>query len=118
MYLKLRWARFFTLAGWDWKLSSTPGFDFLLDWPGIDSDDNTRHSLHIRVCEKTHDALQLKHSDLFDIHYMYSNPHPALFGNGPENTHWQMPWGSGGGDYCLANFGGRMNELWEQAAHD
>ncbi len=104
MYLKLRWARFFTLAGWNWKLSSTPGFDFLVEWPGIDSDDNSPHSLHVRICEKTHEALITKHYDLWDVHYMYRNPHPALFGDGPENTHWQMAWGSGGGEYCLGRF--------------
>lgn len=118
MYLKLRWARFFTLAGWNWKLSSMPGFDFLVEWPGIDSDDDTHHSLLVRICDKTHEALVRKHDDLFDIHYMYRSPHPALFGNGPENTHWQMAWGSGGGYFCLANYCQPFDELWERAAHD
>ncbi|MFZ0139427.1 MAG: hypothetical protein WAK89_20345 [Candidatus Sulfotelmatobacter sp.] len=118
MYLKLRWARFFTLAGWNWSLAKQPGFDFLVEWPGVDSGDDSRHCLLIRVSEKTHEALIRKHDDLFDIHYMYSSPHPALFGDGPKNTHWQMPWGSGGGYYCIDSFGGGMQELWERAAHD
>jgi hypothetical protein len=117
MYLKLRWARFFTLAGWNWKLPSTPGFDFLVEWPGIDRDDDVRHSLLVRICEKTHDALAVKHRELWDVHYAFSSTAPALFGDGPENTFWQMTWGSGGGDYCLAQYGG-MSELWERAAHD
>ena len=118
MLLKLRWARFFTLAGWNWKLSTRPGFDFLVEWPGMDSDDDSIHFLHVRICEKTHDALVAKHCDLWDVPYMYRNPHPALFGDGPENTHWQMAWGSGGGEYCLATFGPRMNDLWERSAHE
>jgi hypothetical protein len=118
MNLKLRWARFFTLAGWNWRLSNIPGFDFIVEWPGLDSDDFVHHSLRIRICEKTHEALMRKHEELFDIHYMYRSPHPALFGDGPENTHWQMAWGSGGGCYCLAGYGAHMNELWKRAAHE
>ena len=117
MYLKLRWARFFTLAGWNWSLARQPGFDFVVEWPGVDSDEDS-HSLLIRICEKTHEALVAKHDDLFDIHYMYRSPHPALFGDGPKNTHWQMVWGDGGGCYTVA---GRMQngeELWKRAAHD
>src|SRR5947209_5537352 len=97
MYLKLRWARFFTLAGWNWKLSSTPGFDFEVSFPCRNSDCEGSHSLLVRICEKTHENLVAKHNDLWDVHYMYSSPHPALFGDGPDNTHWQMTHGSGGG---------------------
>jgi hypothetical protein len=118
MLLKLRWARFFTLAGWNWRLSRAPRFYFVVEWPGIDSDDDTQHFLHIRVCEKTHEALTRKHTELYDIHYMYSSPHPALFGDGPKNTHWQMPWGCGGGEYCLETFGGHMTYLWERSGHE
>ena len=118
MRLKLRWARFFTLAGWNWKLSRVPGFDFLVEWPGVDRDDNTTHFLHVRICERNHDSLIKKHDSLWDIDYMYSNPHPALFGEGPENTHWQMAWGAGGGYYSVAQYGGHMEKLWERSAHD
>jgi len=120
MLLKLRWARFFTLAGWNWRLAPPhSGFDFLVDWPGVDSDDN-RHSLLVRICEKNHPALIARHDDLWDIHRMYESPHPALFGDGPENTHWQMAWGSGGGYYCLDNYCVRppFSELWERASHE
>lgn len=117
MCLKLRWARFFTLAGWNWKLSSTPGLDFLVTFPATDYRDCCPHELLVRICEKTHEALVRKHEDLFDIHFMYSSPHPALIGNGPANTHWQMSCGDGGGYASLAMYGG-MYELWERAAHD
>lgn len=118
MHLKLRWARFFTLAGWNWKLASAPGFDFVVEWPGMDSDDGVQHSLLVRICEKTHDALASKHRELWDVHYAFSSAAPALFGDGPKNTFWQMTWGSGGGDYSLDHYGPGMTELWERAAHD
>jgi hypothetical protein len=117
MYLKLRWARFFTLAGWDWKLSSTPGFDFQVTFPCGHSECG-KHELLIRICEKTYEALVRKHDELFDVHYMYGSPHPALFGEGPKNTHWQMGHGSGGGIASLGFYGGVMDELWERVAHE
>lgn len=116
MYLKLRWARFFTLVGWNWSLSTTPGFDFLVTIPG--TDDGETHRLLVRICEKTHEALVKKHNDLWDIDFMYSNPHPALFGDGPENTHWQMAWGDGGGCYTVAGRLGGAQELWGRASHE
>jgi hypothetical protein len=116
LFLKLRWARFFTLAGWNWSLSTTPGFDFFITLPG--TDEGETHSLLVRISEKTHEALVAKHNDLFDIHHMYRNPHPALFGDGPTNTHWQMAWGSGGGYYTVAGRCGAAGDLWESAAHE
>jgi hypothetical protein len=116
MYLKLRWARFFTLAGWHWTLASKhSGFDFLLTLPGVD--EGQEHLLLVRICEKNHEALIAKHNDLWDINFMYSNPHPALFGDGPQNTHWQMAWGGGGGYYSLDSYPG-MNDLWERTSHE
>lgn len=118
MRLKLRWARFFTLAGWKWKLSSRPGFDFLVTFPATDYRDCCPHELLVRICEKTHAALIAKHDDLWDVNFMYDSPAPALFGDGPENTHWQMCCGDGGGYACLAGYGRHMQELWERASHD
>lgn len=119
MQLKLRWARFFTLAGWNWKLSSRPGFDFQVSFPCGHSGCHGSHSLLVRICEKTHEALARKHEDLFDIHFMYSEPHPALFGDGPKNTHWQMAHGAGGGDESADNWTKwDAEKLWELADHD
>jgi hypothetical protein len=65
-----------------------------------------------------HEALVRKHADLFDIDLMYRAPHPALFGDGPKNTHWHMPHG-GGGDETAENWiATEANQLWERAAHD
>jgi len=119
MYLKLRWARFFTLAGWNWKLSSKPGFDFEVTFPCCHSECRGHHSLLIRVSEKTHEALTRKHGELFDAHFMYSSPHPALFGDGPRNTHWQMSHGAGGGCETAQNWTQQdANYLWERAAYE
>lgn len=119
MYLKLRWARFFTLAGWNWKLSSKPGFDFQVTFPCRHSECHGSHSLLVRVCEKTHDALVRKHEDLYDLDRTYSEPHPALFGDGPCNTHWQMPHGAGGGCESAYNWTRwDADDLWERATHE
>jgi hypothetical protein len=115
MLLKLRWARFFTLAGWNWRLSTRPGFDFLVTFP-CGSGECGSHELLVRVCEKTHEALVRRHTDLYDIDFMYEST-PALFGDGPDNTHWQMAHGSGGGDYSLGYRNG-MTALWDRAAHE
>jgi hypothetical protein len=118
MWLNLRWARFFTLAGLEWKLANRPGFDFILTIPCSHSECSGSHILRVRVSEKTHDALARKHGELYDAGEMYTEPHPALFGDGPKNTHWQMPHGAGGGTESLDQWVRNSQELWERAVHD
>ncbi len=119
MNLKLRWARFFTIAGWDWSLSRNPRFDFLVKWPGVDSDDNCEHFLHVRVCDESREELASRRAGIWDATQTYTSPHPALFGDGPENTFFSLIWGMGGGEYSLPSFGKPgMREIWERAAHD
>lgn len=122
MWLKLRWARFFTLAGWNWKLSPRPGFDFQVTFPCEHSEcKRTRsHTLIVRVIDKHYDALELKHRETF--RYAYNSPHPALFGDGPLNTYWEMAHGAGGGcesvDDWMTGSKTDVNKLWDRAAHD
>ena len=97
MRLKLVWACFFTLAGWDWRLSSRPGFDFDVKFPCNHSECHGYHRLLVRVVNKAGSVLAKKHYELFSVEAMYSEPHPALFGDGPENTYWEMVHGAGGG---------------------
>lgn len=119
MWLKLRWARFFTLAGWKWKLSPKSGFDFQVTLPCRHSECNGSHTLLVRTCEKTHEALERKHCELYDCERMYSEPNPALFGDGPDNTVWQMVHGHGGGQFTVSSMTvWNANELWERAAHE
>lgn len=134
MWLKLRWARFFTLAGWNWKLSPRPGFDFQVTFPCDHSDCDGSHTLLVRVCDKHREALGRKHEETFSN--PYETPHPALFGDGPNNTYWEMVHGAGGGVESVSDWmvkdspweqgqaGFRfkrdryVNSLWERAAHD
>ena len=135
MWLKLRWARFFTLAGWDWKISARPGFDFEVTFPCEHGDCHGSHTLIVRVSDKCYDALRNKHAETFA--HPYEEPNPALFGDGPENTFWEMAHGAGGGCEQVADWmvkdspweevpGTKMkvkgcrevNTLWERAAHD
>ncbi len=118
MWLKLRWARFFTLAGLQWKLANRPGFDFIITLPCEHSECGGSHVLRVRVCEKTCDALGRKHDELYDADQMYSVPHPALFGDGPENTYWQMGHGAGGGVECLSRWVLDADKLWERAVYE
>ncbi|WP_158785744.1 hypothetical protein [Granulicella sp. L46] len=118
MFLKLRWARFFTLAGWDWRLANQPGFDFIVTFPCGHSECSGSHTLKVRICEKVYDALARRHGEIYDVDSMYSIPHPALFGDGPDNTYWQMGHGSGGGCETVSQWIANANRLWERAAHE
>ena len=125
MWLKLRWARFFTLAGWNWKLSPRPGFDFQVTFPCPHGECDGSHTLIVRIVDKCYEALVRKHGETFN--YAYDVPHPALFGDGPANTYWEMAHGAGGGCESVDDWmtrarwtdvGKNVNELWERAAHD
>ena len=117
MWLKLRWARFFTLAGWNWKLSPRPGFDFQVTFPCNHSECRGSHTLVVRVCDKHYYALSEKHQQTFD--FPYQEPHAALFGDGPANTYWEMSHGAGGGCETAERWTQHdAKQLWERAAHD
>jgi len=119
MWLKLQWARFFTLAGWDWRLFPRPGFDFKVTFPCAHSECGGSHSLLVRVVDKGHYELVESHNKSFDIGRIYREPNPAFFGDGPENTHWQMVHGHGGGEETVDRWIGEWaKSLWERAAHE
>jgi hypothetical protein len=115
MWLKLRWARFFTLAGWNWRLANRPGFDFIVTFPCVHSECSGSHTLKVRISEKVHEALVRKHEELYDWD---AEQHPALFGDGPDNTHWQMMHGAGGGYETVSSWVAKANRVWERAAHE
>jgi hypothetical protein len=117
MWLKLRWARFFTLAGWKWKLSPRPGFDFQVTFPCEHGECNGSHTLIVRVSDQNHYTLAEKHQKTFAC--PYDEPHPALFGDGPANTYWEMCHGAGGGCETAERWTRYdARQLWERAAHD
>jgi hypothetical protein len=113
MWLKLRWARFFTLAGWQWRLAPRPGFDFQVTLPCDHSECAGGHILVVRVTDKPRWLLEEKYRAFA---YPYREPSPALFGDGPENTFWTMLHGHGGGDFDITCFASGANRLWEVAA--
>lgn len=116
-WLKLRWARFFTLAGRKWRLSSRPGFDFEVSFPCYHIECTGVHTLLVRVSKMPPYDLQEKYRA---FQHPYEAPNPALFGDGPANTYWEMVHGHGGGEGRVENCWTRqdVNWLWEQAAHD
>lgn len=119
MYLKLRWARFFTLAGWNWKLApQRTGADFIITIPCGHGECDGSHTIAVRICEKSADALERKHGELY-AGRMYDSPNPALFGDGPENTYWQMAHGAGGGSESIVDWTKTdANQLWKRAANE
>ena len=115
VYLKLRWARFFTLAGWNWRLAHPrTGADFIVTLPCEHSECHGSHTLAVRICNKNREALENKHDQMYDPPLMYQEPHPALFGDGPRNTVWQMSHGAGGGTFSVLQWA--SERLWEVAA--
>jgi hypothetical protein len=119
MYLKLRWARFFTLAGWNWTLAPQQTMaDFLVTIPCSHSECNGSHVIAVRVCEKSGEALERKHHDMYATNRAYTQPHPALFGDGPENTYWEMSHGAGGGTEKVGGWIPNAGKLWERAARE
>ena len=116
MLLKLQWARFFTLAGWEWKLSAKPRFDFEVSFPCSHSECSGSHSVLVRVVELGHQALEKAHSAEFSPDDIWASPHPALFGNGPANTFWVMPHGAGGGVESADRWAENATQVWMQSA--
>lgn len=117
-FLKLRWARFFTLAGWSWKLAPQhTGADFIVKFRCGHSQCPGSHTLAVRICEKSGDALTRKHREIYSGR-LYDEPSPALFGDGPENTTWEMVHGVGGGTESAINWADDAVRLWKRAAYE
>ena len=118
MWMKLQWARFFTLAGWNWSLSPRPGFDFKVTFPCVHGECNGSHTILVRVVNQSYHTIENSHAKRFNADQMYNEPHPALFGDGPENTYWQMAHGSGGGVETVGQWVRNAKQLWERASHE
>ncbi len=73
----------------------------------------------VRVMDKPRVALESKHRAFANP---YGAPNPALFGDGPENTYWEMVHGHGGDAFEVSDWmtrtGKSVSELWEVSAHD
>ena len=115
-----RWERFFVLAGLAWKPSVRleSGFDFILTLPCNHSECAGFHILGVRALEKAREALGRKHNEWYTADQMWEEPHPALFGDGPKNTWWQMGHGSGGGIWSLDEWLPNADSLWERVVRE
>jgi len=120
MKLKLRWARFFTLAGLSWNLSPAPSYDFQLSLPCRHLECRRPHSILVRVVDKCRTQLAQHYKSKFGEFGMRGpGSFPAFFGEGPENTFWLEKRGAFYHSENLENFAGQdASELWERAAHD
>ena len=117
MWLKLKWARFFTLAGWDWTLAPRPGFDFSVTLPCNHSECSGSHILLVRVKERNRKELVTMHGNRFSVDQTWASPHVALFGDGPDNTCWVMSHGAGGGQFSVSEWLPEAFQLWSRASH-
>jgi hypothetical protein len=107
-YLRLRWARYFTLAGWTWSLAPKgSGFDFHVVFP---CDCPGPHELDVRIVEEPLDHPFVA----------AGSPHPAIFGDGPKHTVWSMTHGGAvEREYRgLDEWDSRAEDLWERAARE
>ncbi|MDA5245342.1 hypothetical protein EXN32_07975 [Agrobacterium tumefaciens] len=126
--LEARWAAFFDLAGWDWKVNHVPVFnwspDFRVTFPCRHSECNGSHTLLVSVLPITgiedaqsHPAL----SHRYGIEGPDSEVHPevdagAVFGMSPNITRWEFSHGAGGGLFDVNFFVEDANALWVRAA--
>lgn len=115
-YLKLRWAKFFTLAGLDWEPALRPGYDFHVILPCGHSECPADHQLLVIVLEGRHDELVRRYDTVFTHDEIWDVPSPAFFADGPGNTHWNMAHGHGGGYYTMAGWwlNRDADELWKR----
>ena len=120
MWLKLRWARFFTLAGLSWKLSPVKSYDFQLSLPCKHSECRRPHSILIRVVDKCRAELAQGYKSKFgEFGLRGPRAFPAFFGEGPENTFWMEKRGPFYYSENLEKLAEQnFSELWERSAHD
>lgn len=114
--LGLIWARFFSLLGWRWRVSHVPGFDLNLTIPCAHSECSGSHEILARIQHGDHGYYCEKlHGELFSVDEMYNSPHPAIFGENPGCTYWQMAHGAGGGEESIEQWVPDWKALWTRA---
>jgi hypothetical protein len=120
-----RWAWFFTLLGWRWTYFPVQhGYlvqpTFRVCIPCGNSECNGSHVLDVFLRRVTH--VEHFGISIFNLaswrkgaESPYDEPHPALFGENPTVTVWQMAHGIGGGEYCIPFWVPDWRNLWAQA---
>jgi hypothetical protein len=121
-----RWAWFFTLLGWHWKYFPTKhGFQvqptFRVEFPCGHSECDGSHTLDVflRRGVLSVDRFGVSVYDLASprkgADSPYYSPHPALYGDNPGVTVWEMCHGSGGGQYDIPTWVPDWHDLWTRA---
>lgn len=123
--LHARWAAFFDLAGWDWRVNPAPVGnwkpDFRVKFDCGHSECTGSHTLIVGISPiDDKNALQLHPA----THHNYGVKNRAgeiiadagaVFGNDPEATHWEMAHGAGGGIDFVSFWVPDANALWIKA---
>jgi hypothetical protein len=105
--LHRRYARFFDKVGWFWEYKPTrfrvklPP-DFLVEFVCHRNDCTPTHALLVYIDDKTTDPRERmwKISKIVN-RSPYDVPNIAVFGEAPQNSHWEMVHGDGGGCYTV-----------------
>ena len=111
-----RWERFFTIAGLDWEPIKYRDFDYIITLPCVHSECSGFHVLDVNISSSglSGKDLEDEYERLYSEAYLWTEPHPALFGEGPRNTRWDMVHGSGGGFFFrLSEWLMNADKLWE-----
>lgn len=122
-----RWAWFFTLLGWQWKYFPVHhGFvrvrpTFRVAIPCGHSECADRHVLDVflRRGVLTPDGFGVTVYDLAACRRRINNPwcepHPALFGDNPSASTWEMGHGAGGGTEWIETWAPDWKKVWARA---
>jgi hypothetical protein len=125
--LEARWAAFFDLAGWEWRVNPAPvgnwSPDFRVTFPCGHSECGGSHTLLVAVLPisqigsfKSHPFLTY----MYSIGDAYKGLHVsvdagAAFGTSPKVTTWQFSHGAGGGIFDVDFFVEYADALWSKA---
>jgi hypothetical protein len=120
------WAWFFSLIGWQWKyFPQAHGFSvepsFRVCVPCGHSECSGSHMLDVFLRRGVNNAERFGVS-IFALASLcrgsdspYDSPHPALFGENPSVTIWEMAHGCGGGEYSVPVWVPDWKDIWARA---
>lgn len=125
-HLLARWAAFFDLASWEWKVNPAPVQDWQPDFHVAFACDHSAcaggHDLLISVLPidsfdglMGHPALMHRFIVRDELDRTRASA-GAIFGRSPEATFWQMSHGDGGGIDTVTSWVDNASSLWSKAA--
>ncbi len=107
-----RWAWFFTLVGWAWRYFPAqhgyrvqPSFRVCIPCRNSECDGSHTLDVFLRRGVTSPESFGVTVYQLASMRRNadspYDSPHPALFGEDPTVTIWEMSHGCGGGEYRI-----------------